>query len=109
MTRNAKQFIFTRDLGLLLVYANTHNIVCTIREVRRFHDRQEQLYKDGKSQTLKSYHLDSLAADIIIFVNDKPLWDGDNPLYQQMGRYWEHLGHVWGGRWSFNDAVHFQY
>jgi hypothetical protein len=75
-----------------------------VAEGRRTIEQQREKVKLGYSQTLKSYHLTGLAADI---VDSELLWN--IPLYH---KYWYDLGNIvkemkikegyliWGGVWS---------
>ena len=109
MTKNEKQFKFTRMLGHLILYAESEGLDITIREVQRFPERQRQLVAYGKSKTYKSKHLDSLAADIILFRDGEPIWNARDDDYVKLGEKWEELGGTWGGRWDFSDGIHFEY
>jgi hypothetical protein len=109
MTLNEKQFEFTRMVGRLLSHATAMELDLSQRECQRFPDRQREMVAKGLSKTIHSKHLDSLAVDLILFEDGKPVWDAGHPSYVALGEYWESLGGTWGGRWSFKDAVHFEY
>lgn len=70
-------------------------------------DFQASLVRGGKSQRLKSLHLEGRAFDIDIlgYGRDKlPKW-----WWQAVGEFAESLGMRWGGRWtSLYDAGHFE-
>ncbi len=114
MSINEKQFVFTKHLGSLLVYG-THvlGLTLSIRECQRFPGRQQELYDAGMSDTLKSAHLNSLAADILLFRDGIPIWDIDDLDYKKLGLYWESLHGVWGGRFIMesngSDPTHFEW
>lgn len=79
----------------------------------RSQERQNQLFKEGKSGTTRSYHKVGRAVDVAIFANDTlPTWD-----VKWYERYNAHVQAVaadcrqmvtWGGLWKSVDAVHFQ-
>ena len=75
--------------------------------------RQQQLYDEGKSQTLNSRHIVGKAVDVVIYVDGKVTWDFDK--YKVLADHIKKVSValnvpiVWGGDWeSFRDGVHFQ-
>ncbi|MFZ8015727.1 M15 family metallopeptidase [Fusobacterium watanabei] len=75
--------------------------------------RQKDLFVEGKTKTLKSYHLVGKAVDIKIYVNGKITWDFK--YYKEVADHIKEvarkLGYVitWGGDWkTFKDGPHFQ-
>ena len=46
-----------------------------ITEGLRSIEKQKQLVKEGKSRTLRSYHLTGKAVDVVAIVDDKITWD----------------------------------
>jgi peptidoglycan L-alanyl-D-glutamate endopeptidase CwlK len=75
--------------------------------------RQKELFAEGKTKTLKSYHLVGKAVDIKIYVNGKITWDFK--YYKEVSDHIKEvarkLGYVitWGGDWkTFKDGPHFQ-
>lgn len=71
--------------------------------------QQRQLVRGGRSQTLRSRHLDGLAFDVdVVGMNrdDVPTW-----FWQIVGPWVEtNLGMRWGGRWrSLRDYGHFEW
>lgn len=84
----------------------------SITEGVRTPERQQELYKEGKSLTLKSRHLTGHAVDIAVFVDKKVTW--------AFSCYEKVAGHVlktaqtlnvpvvWGGNWKFRDGPHFE-
>ena len=75
--------------------------------------RQKELFAQGKTKTLKSYHLVGKAVDIKIYVNGKITWDFK--YYKEVSDHIKEvarkLGYVitWGGDWkTFKDGPHFQ-
>lgn len=49
----------------------------TVFEGVRSSKRQLALYRRGRSQTLKSYHLNGLAVDLVPWIRGKAAWDGE--------------------------------
>ena len=120
MTTNEKQFAFSVSLGRLLAFAGTKGYSISLRDVYRSREEQERLYAIGRTTeldkkpvtwTLKSLHSKSIAADILVFENGQPVWDGDHVIYQELGRVWAELGGEWGGTWQGKkrDSPHFQW
>jgi len=84
-----------------------------ITEGLRTKERQQQLFTEGKSQTLNSRHLTGNAVDIVIFIDNKVTWD--LKYYKVLSEHIKAVAKlndvpiVWGGDWkSFVDAVHFE-
>ena len=84
-----------------------------VTEGLRSVERQNELFKAGKSQTMKSRHIVGEAVDVVAYVNGKVCWDWK--YYEQiaiaMKQAAEELGIAieWGGDWvNFRDGVHFQ-
>lgn len=84
-----------------------------ITEGLRTKERQQQLFNEGKSQTLNSRHLTGNAVDIVIFIDNKVTWD--LKYYKVLSDHIKAVAKlndvpiVWGGDWkSFVDAVHFE-
>jgi peptidoglycan LD-endopeptidase CwlK len=77
-------------------------------------ERQAELFKDGKSQTLKSKHITGQAVDLCALVEGKVSWDWRAywAIAEAMKRAASELGVkdlVWGGDWrTFKDGPHFQ-
>jgi peptidoglycan L-alanyl-D-glutamate endopeptidase CwlK len=68
----------------------------------------------GVSWTKNSKHLTGNAIDICPFEiynlhgADKMQWDGNDPVWQTLGKIGEALGLRWGGRWTQKDYGHFE-
>ena len=83
-------------------------------EGRRSPGRQLELFKAGKSQTLKSKHLTGDAVDLAAWVDGEVTWEWAYyvKIAQAMKEAARRLGYdnlVWGGDWkTFKDGVHFQ-
>lgn len=64
---------------------------------RRTATEQAEKVRAGLSWTMKSKHLEGLAIDIVpIEVLDKPNWEPENPVWQELGKLGESLGLKWG-------------
>lgn len=78
-----------------------------VTEGRRSKERQEKLVEEGKSQTMKSKHIDGKAVDVVAYLGSKISWD--------MKYYFkiadaiaeaakeENVKIRWGGAWSVSD------
>lgn len=76
-------------------------------------ERQQELYKQGKSKTMKSYHLLGKAVDIALIVDGVVSWDF--ALYREVAKHIKKIAKeqginiTWGGDWkNFKDGPHFQ-
>ena len=85
----------------------------SITEGIRTMKRQRELVAQGKSKTLKSYHLKGKAVDIAIWIDGKVTWDFK--YYKEVADHVKQtarkLGYLitWCGDWkSFKDGPHFQ-
>ncbi|MHB9338217.1 M15 family metallopeptidase [Fusobacterium pseudoperiodonticum] len=84
-----------------------------ITEGIRTLERQKELFAQGKTKTLKSYHLVGKAVDVKVYVNGEITWDFK--YYKEVADHIKEvakkLGYVitWGGDWKkFKDGPHFQ-
>ena len=84
-----------------------------ITEGIRTLERQKELFAQGKTKTLKSYHLVGKAVDVKVYVNGEITWDFK--YYKEVAdcvkEVARKLGYVitWGGDWkTFKDGPHFQ-
>ena len=85
----------------------------SITEGIRTMKRQIELVAQGKSRTLKSYHLRGKAVDIAVWIDGKVTWDFK--YYKEVAdcikRVARKLGYIitWDGDWkTFKDGPHFQ-
>lgn len=77
-----------------------------LREVQRRPEMQ-QIYLDmGRSWTPNSWHLKSLAVDLMLDINGE--WQAASEPYAELGYQWEKMSlfNRWGGRWA--DGNHFE-
>lgn len=112
MKLGEKQEIFSRNLGLLLVWMATEGYKYRIKEIQR--TQEQALLNAARGIGVKdSLHIDSLAADIDLF-DKNGNYLIDYRMYSEAGRYWKSLGGVWGGDFqksyrSGKDGRHFEY
>ena len=85
----------------------------SITEGIRTLKRQMELVAQGKSKTLKSYHLRGKAVDIAIWIDGKVTWDFK--YYKEVADHIKEIARklsyiiTWGGDWKkFKDGPHFQ-
>jgi hypothetical protein len=125
MNLSHHQQIFTQNIALLILKANSLGINLTMGEAYRTMEQQE-LYFHGKSvrvedyrlelisvnkrtRTIQSNHLKRLAVDFNFFI--KGVLTYTDPLVEELGKYWESLDPLnrWGGHFKdFYDAPHFE-
>jgi len=84
-----------------------------VTEGLRTVERQRMLFNAGKSQTMKSKHIDGLAIDLVAYVDGKVSWDIKHyaTINKAFGLASKELSipYVWGGSWkTLVDGVHFQ-
>jgi len=79
-----------------------------VAETYRDHDRQNMLYKTGKSWVKNSMHTKGLAADIY-FTNGVRVLEYNEAPYDALGELGMVLGLTWGGNWKVKDFGHFEY
>mgnify|MGYP000742820938 CR=1 FL=1 len=97
MSLNAKQFLFTHHVTLLIQYAYSLGYKVTFGDASRM---------DRKGHKKFSKHYDRLAIDLNLFKDKVYLKKtGDHML---LGLFWESLGHVWGGRFKKPDGNHYE-
>ena len=84
-----------------------------ITEGVRTLEQQKKYVADGKSQTMKSKHLEGRAIDFVVYINGKANWDLDN--YQKVAQVFKQVATEqgiaieWGGDWkTFKDGPHIQ-
>lgn len=106
---NKHQIEFTKNISILIQYAEYLDIKLTFGHAYRDLETQKRMVKTGKSKTLKSNHLRRLAVDFNFFINGKLTYDKFKLQY--LGDYWEslHPKNRWGGNFkSFIDTPHFE-
>lgn len=85
----------------------------TVTEGRRTASKQQELFKQHKSQTLASRHITGHALDVAALVNGKVTWNWAE--YELIATAFKEsaaelgIPIEWGGDWkSFRDGPHFQ-
>lgn len=96
-----------RGLGINMV------VICGTRTF----EEQQAIYDQGRTKPGKivsytrpgrSMHNYGLAWDAVLFVDGKPIWDGEH--LEVCGNIASELGIEWGGTWrKFRDSPHYQY
>lgn len=94
-----QQFLQDNDIDIL------------IYETTRTEQQQVENVRNGKSQTMKSYHLVGQALDFVLIRNGKADWGAYNsPEVQKAVTEAKKLGFEWGGDWkNFVDQPHLQF
>lgn len=84
-----------------------------ITEGLRTIEKQKEYVRDGKSQTMNSYHLRGKAVDIVVYKDGKVTWD--LKYYKEIANIVKEtaaekgLKITWGGDWkTLVDGPHFQ-
>ena len=100
-----------QNLMKAAIYASPYDFGIT--EGIRTLERQKELVAQGKSKTLKSYHLRGKAVDIKVYIDGEVTWDFK--YYKEVADHVKEvarkLGYIitWGGDWkSIKDGPHFQ-
>ncbi len=105
-----KQFGFAEDIARLIVYAFGKGYSLTFGEAFRPLFVQEIYFKEGKTQTLHSQHLERLAVDFNLFLQGRHI-STDAPEWHILGTYWKSLNvdNRWGGDFPYlKDYNHFE-
>lgn len=106
---STRQQAFTKHIAALITYAESQGLGLTFGEAWRSPETQAMYVAQGKSQTRNSRHIQRLAVDFNVFVNDTYCTDG--AAYEPLGRYWCSLDtrNRWGGDWrTLKDYNHFE-
>jgi len=105
-----RQRLLVKCLGELFQYATQQGYDLTlgeghVEEKRR--TRTGQIVFDGVHK-LGSLHYLRLALDLNLWVSGTYITDGGNPVWAELGAYWESLDRLarWGGRFRSGDANH---
>lgn len=91
-------------------YCINNQIQVLIYETIRTVEKQKENIANGKSQTMRSYHLVGQALDwVLVDANGTALWNGyKTPNADKVINYAKKLGFVSGRDWGW-DAPHLQY
>ena len=104
-----EQQIFVQQIARLILFANSRGINLTFGEAFRTKEQQEIYFKDGRSKTMDSKHLQRLAVDFNFFINGKLTYEKEK--LTELGAYWESMDvkNRWGGNFAkFCDVPHFE-
>ena len=102
-----------------LELCHENDIDILITSTYRDNESQNALYAQGRTLPGKkvtnakageSWHNHRCAIDVVPLRNGKPVWDGKDPVWQDVGRLGKEAGLVWAGEWvKFKELAHFQY
>jgi len=109
MSLRKQQSLFAADTAKLFNWLVAKGYEWTYGEARRPLELQQIYVARGSSWTLNSYHINSLAIDLNIFLDGKLLTSKED--LQEIGDYWESLSpdNSWGGNWDKKfDTPHFE-
>lgn len=109
MILSLHQQIFSQNVALLILKANSFGINLTFGEAYRTKEQQQIHLNNGKTKTMKSNHLKRLAVDLNFFIDGKLLYTHNQ--ITNLGLYWESLDNLnrWGGKFTkIYDPNHFE-
>lgn len=96
-----------------------NDIDILITSTYRDNESQNALYAQGRTLPGKkvtnakageSWHNHRCAIDVVPLRNGKPVWDGKDPVWRDVGRLGKEAGLEWAGEWKkFKEFPHFQY
>lgn len=103
-----QQADFAQALAQLLQWSALNGQTLTLGEVRRPPVLAKWYARIGVG-VANSRHIDSLAADLKLYVDG--VYRSDTPSYFQLGAQWEKLDKRarWGGRFPKPDGNHFEF
>lgn len=92
-------------------YCIDNKVDILIYETARTVEQQRKYLAEGKSQTMKSYHLVGQALDFVPVVKGETIWDGySSAKVKKAIAYAKSIGFEWGGDWkNFVDSPHLQF
>lgn len=89
----------------ILDFAAGLGIDLRIVETLRSRARQASYLAAGSTTITVGWHNYGLAFDFLIFENGKPVDNGNDPRYTQIGEFAESLGCRWGGRFDIKPQI----
>lgn len=95
MTTGQQQRVFVRMVADLIIFAYNNGYELSFGDASRM---------DKRGHKHNSKHYVRLAIDLNLFKDGE--WLKKTEDHAALGRYWEMLGGIWGGR--FNDGNHYQ-
>ena len=114
MTLRDERVLFTRLLVDLLLYMREWHSEAevaldegTVKSPRNVWYAGNKLALSDGVHRRGSRHHDGCAMDLLVYIEDQYIADGEHPIYRDMGLHWESLHDraAWGGH--FEDANHF--
>ncbi|MDP8268275.1 MAG: M15 family metallopeptidase [Candidatus Tenebribacter davisii] len=111
MSVSKKQREFTVCCAKLVLFADSKGYGLTTGDGYRDPRLHGEFGEDGGYGSKNSVHKKRLAQDYNLFIGDDYITDGDNPVYTELGEYWEslHEDARWGGRFKSVDSNHFSF
>lgn len=109
------QFIFTKNIAKLILFAYAKGFTLSFGEAYRPQEMQEIYFNKNLSRTLNSYHSKRLAVDFNFFIDGNLTYDFAD--IKILGDYWSslHKNNTWGGDFNndgkqngFVDTPHFE-
>jgi len=108
-------FEFKLKVYKFLAITTEKGIYFKVLETLRTEERQRELFRSGKSQTMGSKHLLGKAVDVVPVMDyDYPkvrelLWRPDHKIWTTVKEVAETCDLTWGGNWvGFPDYFHLQ-
>lgn len=99
----------------LLAEAMERRVYFVVTETVRTYERQQFLFNEGKSKTMRSNHLIGRAVDVapVVLYSDgrvqEVTWDKTHPAWKVLGELAVRWNVNWGGRWErFPDYPHLE-
>lgn len=106
---------FRGQIRGLLAEAMERRVYFVVTETLRTYERQQELFAEGKSKTMRSNHLIGKAIDLAPVVDfslgkvEKVTWEKDYPAWEVLSALADKWEVTWGGRWSnFPDFPHLE-
>ena len=108
MTLGAKQELFSKCLGRLLIWIYRQGWACRMGECYRTKEQAEIYAAQGKG-IINSAHRKKLAVDLFLSIDGQVTWDNED--YEAAGEYWKSLDPLarHGGDFAGRDSVHFSF
>lgn len=102
----AKRCLFTHNIALLLIWAETQGMDVALDQVKRTQAEADANAASGAGIS-NSLHLEGLAADILLYVDG--VYQTASSAYETLGKYWKSLHPLnrWGGDFAKPDGDHF--
>ena len=106
MSLNSEQFEFSRDVSLLILWAQAEGYDISLGEAFRTKE-QSQLNEDAGVGIANSNHTRRLAVDLNLFMDGTYLTETED--HRPLGEYWQtlHPANVWGGDFQRRDGNHY--